>query len=184
MQSRLAAVIVAAACVAALSASSDSPASAAGAEEAVAVSFDDWRFRRDSDGRGLSEGWAGMRFDDSQWGPIEVPAYWSHTWIGGYLGYGWYRARFEVPEDAADARLTLEFGSVDEQAWVFVNGRIVGEHTIASEDSTVGELWNSPFVIEVDADHLQPGDKNVLAVLVHASTGDGGIWLPVVATLQ
>jgi len=40
----------------------------------------------------------------------------------------WYRRTFSVPQDWAGKRIQLNFGAVDWQATVWVNGRKVGEH--------------------------------------------------------
>lgn len=148
------------------------------------VEFSEWKFRRDPACRGLSEGWYSVEFDATEWGPIKVPAPWPDTWIGGYLGYGWYRTTFDSPVLADGVSLKLEFSAVDEQAWVFVNGRMVGEHSVASEGRTIGDLWNTPFTIDVPGKYLMSGKQNVLSVLVHSSSGSAGIWLPLTGTFE
>lgn len=72
--------------------------------------------------------------------------------------------------------LLLRFGAVDEQAWVYLNGSHVGEHTVESEGIGVGELWNRPFTIEVEPDAIRFGEDNYLVVRMHASSGMSGIW--------
>ncbi len=43
--------------------------------------------------------------------------------------YGvWYRKDFRIPKDWAGSRVVLNFGAVDYHAYVFVNGKRVGEH--------------------------------------------------------
>ena len=82
-----------------------------------------------------------------------------------------------------DRTVTLHFGAVDEQAWVYVNGERVGEHTVESEGAGVGQLWDRPFAISVPPDKIRPGEDNLLAVRTHASVGASGIWKPVTAYL-
>jgi len=136
----------------------------------------DWTFRKDPGATGLKDGWYDASVGEPHWRAIETPSHWTNTWVGDYLGYGWYRTRFDLPDDSRNGDLTLHFEGVDEQAWVFLNGRYVGEHTVASERSEVGELWDKPFTIRVDAKHVRPDAANTLTVLVHASASNGGIW--------
>ena len=72
---------------------------------------------------------------------------------------------------------------VDEQAWIYVNGQLAGEHTVQSETATVDDLWDQPFSIEVRPEHLKYGEKNLLVVRVHNSAANGGIWKPVIGGL-
>ncbi len=139
----------------------------------------EWRFSIDPGCLGLSEGWYAPRYDAGDWKQIEVPSFWSKTWVGDYLGYGWYRNNIRIPRDKEGYDLEIQFRAVDEQGWIFVNGKYVGEHTIASEGAGIGTLWQTPFIRRIPAEYLNPGGQNLLAVLVHASTGQAGIWRPV-----
>lgn len=145
--------------------------------ETLTDPWGDWQFHKDPDNRGVSQGWHRPETADSlDWSPIEVPAHWQETDLGDYLGYGWYRTTFELPESWDGRNVNLLFESVDEQAWVFVNGEFVGEHTVDAEGLDIGDLWRRPFTIDLEPDHLNPGDRNELMVRVHASRGTGGIW--------
>jgi len=53
---------------------------------------------------------------DEAWRPIDVPGSWINTEVGGYYGYGWYRAKLNIPREHADQTLHLLFQGVDEQA--------------------------------------------------------------------
>ena len=101
------------------------------------------------------------------------------TEVGNYQGYGWYRTTFKAPAEWKGKTVRLLFGAVDEQAWVYVNGRLVREHTEKSEGKSYNELWEAPFIAEVPSDQLELGKPNVLAVRVHNSKANGGIWRPV-----
>ena len=61
---------------------------------------------------------------------MTVPAFLVDTPAGNAERYGWYRATFTLPDDRAGKPVELQFGGVDEQAWVYVNGQPVGEHTL------------------------------------------------------
>ncbi|MFW5868791.1 MAG: DUF4838 domain-containing protein, partial [Armatimonadota bacterium] len=138
----------------------------------------EWRFRADPDDVGVGERWYA---DEAagEWTPIEVPGYWGDT-IGDYQGFGWYRTTLRMPEEWEEDTVALTFGSVDEQAWVYVNGGLVGEHTIESEstvdwEATIGELYSRAFTINVPVDQLRLGEENTLVVRVHNEKGAGGI---------
>lgn len=137
--------------------------------------WSEWRFRPDPDNRGVEANWQAAEFDAQAWKPIRVPAFWGSTWVGKLIGYGWYRTTFLFPKEWAGEPVHLQFGAVDEQAWVYVNGELVGEHTVESEKLTVGELWDRPFTIRVPAERLKPGAENVLVLRVHNSAAEGGI---------
>ena len=144
-----------------------------------------WRFRKDSKDAGVEEKWyrADLGMDETGWIPIQVPAFWDRT-IGRYEGFGWYRTTFRMPSKWEHPVIHLNFGAVDEQAWVYLNGVFVGEHTIASESAsdiegartiTIGDMWETPFTISVPVEHVKLGAENTLVVRVHNEKGAGGI---------
>lgn len=53
---------------------------------------------------------------------------------------------------------------MDDQAWVYVNGELVGE-----------QLAARPFTVTIPAKLLRPGVQNTLVVRVLNSGADGGI---------
>lgn len=63
-----------------------------------------WRFRTDPDNVGVEENWFAVEADAAAWREIPVPANWSATWNGGYLGYGWYRTNFRLSRAHPGAR--------------------------------------------------------------------------------
>ncbi len=71
------------------------------------------------------------------------------------------------------------FGSVDEQAWVYFNGKLVKEHTEKSENVKGTNLWENPFFVDVKPELLKYGAENLLAVRVLNMKANGGIWRPV-----
>lgn len=137
-----------------------------------------WSFRMDPDNTGVAAGWY-RRPDAVTWDPIQVPAFWHETHVGRVHGYGWYKNRFYVPETMADRARELHFGSVDEQAWVYINGTLVGEQTTASTGLGIGDLWDKPFSVIIEPEHLRAGEENLLVVRTHASSGAAGMFRPV-----
>jgi beta-glucuronidase len=89
----------------------------------------------------------------------------------------WYRVRFKVPADLSGRKLVLHFGAVDEEAWVYLNGELVGEHSAATTGQTVHQIWDQPF--DVPLTNARPGAENVLAVRVRDSMMAGGVYKPV-----
>jgi hypothetical protein len=144
----------------------------------------EWTFRWDLQDQGMPGKWFAPDLPaGKEWQEVEVPAFLADTPAGNEIGYGWYRTTFTLPESHAGKPIELQFGGVDEQAWIYVNGEYVGEQTLKSEfmvgqEVTVADLWNRPFTRTVKAELLKPG-KNVLAVRIHNSAMNAGIHQPV-----
>ena len=141
-----------------------------------------WRFRKDPDEAGVQQEWFAEAIPEpDEWRAIKVPAFWDKTDVGPYQGTAWYRTTFRMPETWEHTTVDLTFGAVDEQAWVYLNGQLVGEHTIASEGRdiegfSIGDLWDVPFTISVPTDQVRLKRENTLVVRVHNEIGAGGIW--------
>jgi hypothetical protein len=116
---------------------------------------------------------------------MEVPSFWEETEsIGKFLGDGWYLVTFHVPPPISPgSRLRLLFAGVDEQAWIYLNGKQVGEHSERSERKAYTALYEEPFIVDVPAEQLKTSGENVLCIRVHNQVGAGGIWRPVHAIL-
>jgi hypothetical protein len=142
--------------------------------------WSDWKFCWDSKDEGVAKQWYSPNFAvDKAWHTVKVPAFLAQTPAGNGFGYGWYRVNFKLTAAQATQPLELSFGAVDEQAWVYVNGKKVGEHSLQSEsrpghEVTPETLWDKPFTIKVKADVLKPGE-NLLAVRIHNEKQNGGI---------
>ena len=67
--------------------------------------------------------------------------------------------------------LQLKFAAVDEEAWVWVNGRFAGEHAIGSGG------WQDAFTIDITK-FAKPNEENLIAVRVYDRMFQGGIWRP------
>lgn len=134
-----------------------------------------WPFRTDPGDVGVTEQWFARDFDDSAWKPLRIGQAWE-TELGPYDGFGWYRARVKLPATLPAGKLALQFSGVDEEAWVYVNGQLVGERSVKSTGKTIGEIWEVPFTIPVPREALRPGEDNVVAVRVHDSAYAGGLY--------
>ena len=131
-----------------------------------------WRFRLDPEDVGKTEAWFAGDVDKADWRGLAIADFWDKSLDGPYAGAAWYRTAVNVPSSAAGRKLYLVFGAVDEEAWVWVNGEMAGEHAKGPEG------WNQRFLIEV-TEQLEAGQKNVIAVRVYNSIAAGGIWKPV-----
>ncbi len=139
-----------------------------------------WRFKPDPAAAGGAGQWHAADLDDSGWATVrsDTGNGWEAQGFAGYHGYGWYRQRFTVTDEMlAQESLRLLFGAVDEQAWVYLNGKPAFEHTVGSTGLPVETLWTTPFAFD-PRPFLKPGG-NTLAVRVHDTLGMAGIWKPV-----
>jgi len=117
--------------------------------------------------------WYTDAFDDSAWETTSVPEWRYRTrghdnaydlkTLDKWLGYRgdkatsqicWYRRTFNAHRPASDRRLWLCFDGVDWEAWVYLNGRLLGKH----------RAYYEPFCFEV-TDKIRSG-RNTLAVRV------------------
>jgi hypothetical protein len=160
----------------------------------------EWIFTTDSEDNGVREKWytnqkfydAAIRMANEFSGgaaPITTPEKglsrlltngglgWEQQGFPGFKGYAWYFQNIEIPDGLlAKNYLYLYFLGVNEQAWVYVNGKLAFERTYASTGKSAGEL--SAFSCDIKH-YLKQGSGNSVAVRVTHASGPGGIWLPV-----
>lgn len=121
-----------------------------------------WEFEFDDADKGMSEKWYNSNKTFTR--RIIVP-YAFQTKLSGindttFHDTVWYRRRFRTPENftANGKRVTLNFGAVDYEAQVWINGERVGEHL----GGNVG------FNFDI-TDFLNPGDNTVVVRAYDAS---------------
>jgi beta-galactosidase/beta-glucuronidase len=51
---------------------------------------------------------------------------WSSGIQGSWMRYSWFSTSFDVPSDWTGERTHLNFGAVDYEAWVYINGQYAG----------------------------------------------------------
>ena len=78
----------------------------------------------------------------------------------------------KFPKSLKSKNIQLYFGAADENAKVFVNGKLSGQFDIGPSG------WNKPFFIDV-TDQAVPGKENLIAVRVVDTKNAGGLWKPV-----
>lgn len=139
-----------------------------------------WLFRMDPLEVGVKENWQNPETPLKDWLPLPVPSFWAETEaVGKYTGHGWHRTSFRLPPEWKTRRVRLLVGSADEQAWVYLNGHLLREHTEKSEGQSINVLWESPFVVDLPTERLHADKENVLVIRIHNSLANGGLWRPV-----
>ena len=98
------------------------------------------------------------------------------TDMKGFAGYAWYVKEFTMPENyPADKTYLLPMGCFDETDICFVNGQMVGCTGLDPDRwMHLEDCWDTERLYEVDADLLHFGETNVITVLAHNASGDGG----------
>jgi len=141
-----------------------------------------WKFAPDSKDAGVTGQWFADGFDDNAWvkNRTDRECGWERQGFNGYIGFGWYRQKFDLPADLKKKHIYLHFEAVDEEAWIYLNGegKTAFEHTCASTKLAPNRIWNTPFLFEATG-RLHPGESNLLAVRVYSVTQMGGVWRPV-----
>jgi len=132
-------------------------------EDLGSLPTEGWLFRTDPQDRGESNGWHRPGLDDSRWQLIRLADWWEPQ-LGAYDGVAWYRRSLDLPAGAT----CLWFGAVDESAWVYLDGALIGAH----DEGESG--WDRRFRIDLPPDTL-PG-KHLLSIKVLDRALKGGVW--------
>ncbi len=86
----------------------------------------DWKFKL-----GDQSGGEATVFNDSDWESVGLPHSFSIPYFMSpdfYVGYGWYRKRFDIPSTYAGKRINIEFEGAFQDAEIFVNNKKAGSH--------------------------------------------------------
>lgn len=86
-----------------------------------------WQYMTDPGNQGTRRAYYSTSFDVSGWEKMPVPSQWYVHGVD-YHGVVWFRRHFDVPESFPGSILELQFGGVDYDARVWVNGEYVGRH--------------------------------------------------------
>lgn len=138
----------------------------------IPLARENWLFRTDPKFDGHRVGWFKKELKENKWTKIKI-GYWEEQGFKDYDGIAWYRFKFRMPPAPAEMKaVELYFRGVDESAWVWLNGKYVGQHDLGPSG------WDKPFHLDVTGEILW-GKENVLAVRVEDTQYGGGIWRPV-----
>src|SRR2546427_284666 len=129
-----------------------------------------WRFRTGDD-----PSYGARGFDEEAWETIHVPQRWDDAGHRDYVGFAWYRTRFQLPKQG-DAKmdrrnLFLELGKIADADETFVNGVSVGQTGDLSQGVRGDPQAYRRY--RVPSETLNWGGENMVAVRV---LGSGGIW--------
>jgi len=139
-----------------------------------------WRVKLDTDKVGVEQKWFAPDFNDRSWKPVSTHKSlgWDKQGLPEHVGFGWYRVKMFVPMGLAKKYAFLYFTAVDEEAWVWVNGKSAGEHTCAGTGLTVNEIWKTPFFLDVSK-LIHYEKENQFTVRVGNAAKMGGVYKPV-----
>jgi hypothetical protein len=137
---------------------------------------DEMSMQFDKDEVGHLKHYAEAGFNDSAWPKTRT---YSSTWdaqnltAGHRSGAVWYRHRFSLPSDVQGQPVGLFLGGFEDEARVWLNGKLIG---------TSGRRFSMPAVYDL-TDEAKAGTENVLAIMVVRNSaaneiGLGGILRP------
>lgn len=133
-----------------------------------------WVGKVDRDNVGRNEKWWTPELDETGWQPIEVPGMFDEQIeaLADYEGLFWYRLRFQTPANLSESDLKLYLGAIDDESWVWLNGRFIGEVT---KETRPKDYWAFLREYPLKRSDLEQGGVNVLVVLVNDMYLSGGI---------
>ncbi len=149
-----------------------------------------WFFTPDPAKVGDKEKWQNTSLHEMVyvWDKISVNTGWENQkgihpkmqkFLAKYDGIGYYGIGVKIPQSWKGKKISLLFGSVDESAWVYVNGKLCGTHIYTLPDD-----WQTPFAISIEqaVDWSKP--EQTIIVKVEDNGGQGGIWRPVMLVVK
>jgi sialate O-acetylesterase len=134
-----------------------------------------WKFKPGDDLRQKA-----IEFDDKSWDDVFVPAKWEDQGYRDYDGYAWYRKSFIFQGSDPDDRMVVMLGKIDDIDQVYINGILVGStgNLPAKPNIRVstGEEYKALRGYYLPVGLLKKGQKNVIAIRVLDTGGEGGIY--------
>ena len=124
-----------------------------------------WTLKYDSSRVGLRAGWFDDDHDRSMWEETTVPGVWADD---QYDGFAWYSTQIQAKNIPAGYNLALVFDSIDDNAVVWLDGRLFGKQ--------MG--YNIKFFFDI-GDKLADGKVHQLVLRIEDTGGPGGIPGPV-----
>lgn len=125
-----------------------------------------WSFNIDPYNQGIDERWFDEFVDFSTWNEIKVPYNWDlQNHFADYAGKAWYSRTFFISNSLSEKMIRVFFESVYNDAFVWINGQMVGEN----------HLGFLSFYFEID-EYLRFGEENRITVLVDNTFKRGAMW--------
>ncbi|WP_338872628.1 sugar-binding domain-containing protein [Spirosoma sp. SC4-14] len=125
-----------------------------------------WSFRTDPNNEGEQQGWFRPQTATANWDSLPVPGNWDlRNEYAHYVGKGWYRRTFTIPDPGNTHVVRLLFEAVYHDCSVWLNGQKLGENHS-------GFL---PFEFDVTK-RLNTNGQNTLVVCADNSLTRGATW--------
>ena len=108
---------------------------------------------------------------------LPVPKGWNEAdpqGLGTHDGFAWCLLAIDVPVAWRQSDLELRLGRIDDADETFFNGVKVG--ATGSMPPKAASAWQAERIYTVPASLVEPGKWAMIAVRVHDSGGNGGIW--------
>ncbi|WP_303056023.1 glycoside hydrolase family 2 TIM barrel-domain containing protein [Victivallis vadensis] len=130
-----------------------------------------WKGKFDPENSGKSNGWQTAPADGWKNVKVGTPLESQFPEHADYDGLFWYRLEFDLPEACRNGEYELRIGAVDDESWIWLNGRFTGEVTAQTHPEN---YWNFNRSIVLKKELLSSG-KQVLTVLCNDLGGVGGM---------
>ena len=135
-----------------------------------------WMFRVDPDKVGEARKWFNVSPNGAHWIAVSTHDFWDKLLRTrkepNYIGDGWYAVEMVIPP-ARGKKAWLQFGAVDENYTLWINGEYIDDNLAAGTS-----LWDQPVSVEI-TDKFIEGQPNHIVVRVRNTAFAGGIWKPV-----
>lgn len=143
-----------------------------------------WKIAADPKKVGEKDAWFAPApgFDDRAWRTVRTDLEWGweHQGMFGYLGEAWYRQQAAIPDDFKARHVYLLFEACDEDAWVYVDGKLALDHSCEKTGLRPEQIWNASFMVDLAAEPVASATgQKTIAVRINNRLGMGGIWKPV-----
>jgi hypothetical protein len=132
-----------------------------------------WLFKADPESVGKKNGYFKSDIPTAEFSKFRIGEFWDEQ---GHpeLREGWYRFSFTCPDLPDGKDVYFLFESVDEAAWLYVDGKLIAWYDSAKPALT----WQKPFLLNVTS-ALKSGAEHLLTIRVRNDNGLGGIYKPV-----
>ena len=132
--------------------------------------MDGWKFKDDPKKVGVEAGYYKQGYPTTNLPTISIGTHWDKQ---GYpeLNEGWYRLAYVCPKLPAAKRVFLRFESVDETAWLYIDGELTAWYDTEYPNLT----WDKPFLLDVTGSLKSQGEHE-LVIRVGNGRGAGGIY--------
>ena len=135
------------------------------------IPTENWLFFADKKADGHTRGFYQEKIDETGWMKVSASDWTRYKDCKDYMGIGWYRGTFKMPEKMPEAHaVELHFRGIDEDAWVFVNGKYVGSYLMGKKQAF------QPFWLDA-SNEIRWNNENQITIRIRGSRG--GLTKPV-----